>query len=281
MDRVQKDERRRVRKPAPERVAATCGAPILDDRQSTLFSLCSLYSLPSKVLQVVYGTPGVGHFGVNKTLNRLQAAVILGLVRWDVETHCCHCDTCTAKKGTGVTEWGIHYVLITIDYFTKWPEAYGIPTQEASVVAECLFSGMFSRFGVQVLELHSDQGRNVKSLVFTQVACCRIQVHDDLDHVHQLAQEHLASTARQKRKYGLCYTSRSYWPGDEVWVYNSHWRNGVPVLHQLQPTVTAPQFQSAGDSQSAVIAPQFRSTAPAPHLQSVVTPQFQSVSTST
>jgi hypothetical protein len=58
-----------------------------------------------------------------------------------------------------------------MDYFTKWPEAFAIPDQEATTVAHVLTEGMFCRFGVP-LELHSDQGKNFESAVFREV--CRI-----------------------------------------------------------------------------------------------------------
>ncbi|GBM23666.1 hypothetical protein AVEN_117409-1 [Araneus ventricosus] len=35
-----------------------------------------------------------------------------------------------------VTTKGNRYVLVLMDYFTKWPEAIPIPVQEASTVAE-------------------------------------------------------------------------------------------------------------------------------------------------
>lgn len=44
-------------------------------------------------------------------------------------------------------ETGTKYVLITMDYFSKWPEAYSLPNQEAETVVKELLSGMFSRFG--------------------------------------------------------------------------------------------------------------------------------------
>jgi hypothetical protein len=34
------------------------------------------------------------------------------------------------------SDQGNHYLLITMDYFTKWPGAYAIPDQEASAVAD-------------------------------------------------------------------------------------------------------------------------------------------------
>jgi transposase InsO family protein len=55
-----------------------------------------------------------------------------------------------------------------VDYFTKWPEVYAIPNQEASTVADVLVSNFFSRFGVP-MELHSDLGRNFESRLMQEV----------------------------------------------------------------------------------------------------------------
>jgi hypothetical protein len=116
-----------------------------------------------------------GHFCVNKTRNKvwqrfywLQAGSDIG--KWYQE-----CDTCAAShvprtRNQGqmhqynvgalleriaidvagsfpLNNQGNQYLLFAIDYFTKWPEAYAIPNQEASTAAEdlvtnflCLFS---------------------------------------------------------------------------------------------------------------------------------------------
>jgi transposase InsO family protein len=55
-----------------------------------------------------------------------------------------------------------------MDYFTKWPEAYAIPHQEASTVVEALVTNFFCRFGIPK-ELHSDQGRNFESRLLQEV----------------------------------------------------------------------------------------------------------------
>lgn len=44
-----------------------------------------------------------------------------------------------------VSEAGNHYILIAVDYFTKWPEAYAIPDQSADTTAEKLLE-MFCLF---------------------------------------------------------------------------------------------------------------------------------------
>ncbi|CAI5696292.1 unnamed protein product [Oreochromis niloticus] len=69
---------------------------------------------------------------------------------------------------------GNRYVLVAMDYFTKWPEAYAIPDQEAETVADALVEGMFSRFGTAET-FHSDQGRNFESKVFAAM-CERLGI---------------------------------------------------------------------------------------------------------
>ncbi|GFW36447.1 retrovirus-related Pol polyprotein from transposon 412 [Trichonephila clavipes] len=62
------------------------------------------------------------------------------------------------------TASGNKYLLVVMDYFTKWPEVYPIPDQEAPTVAEAVVQHWISRYGVP-LQLHSDQGRNFVSAV--------------------------------------------------------------------------------------------------------------------
>uniref|UniRef100_A0A3P9KF51 Integrase catalytic domain-containing protein n=1 Tax=Oryzias latipes TaxID=8090 RepID=A0A3P9KF51_ORYLA len=73
-----------------------------------------------------------------------------------------------------VTDAGNRYVIVAVDYFTKWPEAYAVPDQSAATTAERLVEEMFTRFGAPA-ELHSDQGRNFESQVFSEV-CRRLGI---------------------------------------------------------------------------------------------------------
>ena len=54
---------------------------------------------------------------------------------------------------------GNRYILVIGDYFTRWMEAYGLPSQHADVVAQKLVHEFILRSGTP-LEIHSDQGRN-------------------------------------------------------------------------------------------------------------------------
>ena len=43
-----------------------------------------------------------------------------------------------------VTTSGNRFVLVAMDYLTKWPEAYEIPNHEATTVARALVDGFFT-----------------------------------------------------------------------------------------------------------------------------------------
>ena len=66
------------------------------------------------------------------------------------------------------TEDGNKYIIVVMDYFSKWVEAYALPNQEASTIAEEIIKQWISRFGTP-LELHSDQGKNFESNLFQKI----------------------------------------------------------------------------------------------------------------
>lgn len=54
-----------------------------------------------------------------------------------------------------LTESGNSFICVTMDYLTKWSEAYAIRDHEASTVAQVLVEQFFCRFGMPQ-KLHSD-----------------------------------------------------------------------------------------------------------------------------
>ena len=66
------------------------------------------------------------------------------------------------------TARGNRHILVMMDHFTKWCEAFPTRDQKASTVASILVSRVFSRFGPPVF-LHSDQGRNLDSNLMHEV----------------------------------------------------------------------------------------------------------------
>ena len=63
---------------------------------------------------------------------------------------------------------GNSYVIVVCDYFTKWVEAYPVPNHTALTVADKLVNEFISRFGVP-LEIHTDQGREFESILFSRL----------------------------------------------------------------------------------------------------------------
>ena len=65
-------------------------------------------------------------------------------------------------SGLPVASDGSKYLLVAVDAFTKWIEAYPLPDQEARTCMTALYNGFFSRCSLP-RQLHSDQGRNFES----------------------------------------------------------------------------------------------------------------------
>lgn len=148
-----------------------------------------------EVLSLAHDSPVGGHYGFRKTLQKVRKQFYWPNCSRDVEEYCRTCPTCQARNGPRtrqrshlqicnsgapfervavdilgplpVTERGNRYVMVVMDYFTKWPEAIAIPDQTAETVAEACVEHVFSRFGAP-MQLHSDQGRNFESSVFRE-----------------------------------------------------------------------------------------------------------------
>lgn len=54
------------------------------------------------------------------------------------------------------------YFMVVMDYFSKWPEVFAIPNQEASTIADKLIHEVFCRFGVP-LEIHTVTREGISS----------------------------------------------------------------------------------------------------------------------
>ncbi|GFW27444.1 hypothetical protein TNCV_162891 [Trichonephila clavipes] len=228
-----------------------------------------------EVLKELHGSPTGGHFGVMKTLHRVRERFFWGKVRADVEQWCKSCDACSARKGPKIrsrgklhrynvgapferiafdilgplprTASGNKYLLVVIDYFTKWPEVYPIPDQEAPTVAEAVVQHWISRYGVP-LQLHSDQ-EEISSLrcflaeIF--VSPCDLlfgrppdtpsspeeyvqNLQARFEDVHNLAREWInLRTEKMKTRYDTKATGHQFKEGDKVWFYNPTRRKGL------------------------------------------------------
>ena len=152
-------------------------------------------ALKKQLLEQVHNSPVGGHFGNKKTLHKLCANFHWVGMKRDVEDWVRRCAECSTRKTFKKkraplqpseigfpfervamdilgplprTERANRYILVVSDYFTRWPEAYALPNQEASTIARILINEFFARYGVPY-QLHSDQGANFDSKLIKEL----------------------------------------------------------------------------------------------------------------
>ena len=149
--------------------------------------------LQQEALHQSHDQPSAGHQGTAKTLARLQQeAYWVGMAK-DVQRYCQQCTTCQQAKlpnpnrapmcnipigkpwemlaadilEVPVSRQNHRYLLVVMDYFTKWVEAIPLHDQTAASITEAIIK-ICSSFGVPSI-LHSDQGRNFESDMLHQM----------------------------------------------------------------------------------------------------------------
>ena len=156
--------------------------------------------LQQEVLEQMHNSLLSGHLGRKKTKEKLLQRFYWFDVRTDINIWVNKCDSCGAIKlpnktvraplgsmpvgapmdrlATDImgplpeTSRGNKYILVVTDHFSKWVEAFAIPDQNAVTVAEKILNEVICRFGCP-LDIHSDQGRNYESKIFTVVSLVR------------------------------------------------------------------------------------------------------------
>ncbi|KAA3674184.1 uncharacterized protein DEA37_0001986 [Paragonimus westermani] len=132
----------------------------------------------------------LGHAGQLKTEAAIRQRYWWPGIHADVVTQCSSCETCSAIKNhtpgpraplepvvtehpgqrvgvdimgpLPVTRRGNRYILVLVDYFTKWSEAVPIERQDACTVAAAIINEWIARYGAPTM-LHSDQGAAFES----------------------------------------------------------------------------------------------------------------------
>lgn len=139
-----------------------------------------------------------GHLAEKRVYDRLRRGYWWQGMRRDVRKHCRSCLTCATRRGVGrashpplqpipvggpfhcvgvdilklpLTYDGNQYVLVFLDYLTKWVEAFPIKDQKAETVARVLVEEVICRHGAPECLL-SDRGSNFLSELIAEV--CRL-----------------------------------------------------------------------------------------------------------
>ena len=146
-----------------------------------------------EVLTYLHNAATAGHLGISRTLASVRYRFYWPCYQSDIVNWIKQCDHCASRKPSKQqnkstlkqyivgepmeriaidilgplpkSSKGNKYIMVVVDYFTKWAEAYAIPDQEARTVADKLVQEFITRFGCP-RQIHTDQGRNFESKLF-------------------------------------------------------------------------------------------------------------------
>ncbi|XP_076469672.1 uncharacterized protein LOC143300003 [Babylonia areolata] len=154
-------------------------------------------SLRDEVMHLAHDSAMAGHMAAKKTRERVWQSFYWPGMCSDIRRYCSSCDQCqrTISRGlikkaplekmplldepfrrvavdlvgpiTPASERGYRYILVMVDYATRYPEAVPLKSIETETVAEALFD-MWSRLGIPA-EVLSDQGTQFVSNVMKEV----------------------------------------------------------------------------------------------------------------
>ena len=151
------------------------------------------------VLSLGHDIPLASHLGNKKTRDRIMQHFFWPGIFNDISEYCRSCPDCQMGTAKGrviraplisippidepfqrialdfvgplpLTESKNRFILVCVDYATKYPEAKPLKNQEAEIVANALIS-LFSKVGIP-REILTDQGSNFMSELIQEV--CRL-----------------------------------------------------------------------------------------------------------
>ena len=155
----------------------------------------------TKVISTVHAQ--LGHCGQRKTEAAIRQRFWWPRIHEDVITFCTNCENCARIKAPvqtpraqlqsipperpnhrvgvdvigplPVSRSGNRFILVMVDYFTKWCEAFPMKNQEAATISHLIVNEWIARYGVPV-SLHSDQGAPFESHLLAEI-CHLLGVH--------------------------------------------------------------------------------------------------------
>lgn len=160
-----------------------------------VYQLVAPQELRTLIFNQLHASRTGGHLGVTRTVVSVKSRFYWPGCKEDVSRWVAECPQCAMVKPAprkGVllkqspvgapldraaidilgelpeTENGNKYILVFVDYFTKWTQAFALPDQRAQTVADVLVNQVFTTIGVPH-QLHSDQGRNFESDLFAEL----------------------------------------------------------------------------------------------------------------
>ena len=137
---------------------------------------------------------------------------------------------------------GHKYILVVVDSYTRWPEAFPLKNQTATEIGKVLYREIFSRYGAP-RALLSDRGQNFMSKLVTAI-CQLFQV----TRLHTSSYHPATNSTCERLNSTLAQALRTYCPNSQP-----NWPDMIPgilMAHRMTPatqsTSLSPYFMVFG-----------------------------------
>lgn len=204
-----------------------------------------------------------GHFGVKKTFTSIQQKWWWPHQYQEIVDFVKSCDTCQrAKHSTHQvstplnplpvvnifermhldivgplhkTKDGFEYILVCVDSFSRWVEAFSLRTQTAAEIARILHDEIFCRYGAPI-SIVTDRGQNFLSKLVNAVC----EIYNVRRH-RTASYNPKANGSCERQNATLIQTLRMYVDKDQ-----SNWNSLLPIA--LQALRSSPNTETSGFS---------------------------------
>lgn len=201
------------------------------------------------------------HMGIGRTLAQLRKRFYWMGMHQTVTFTVAHCEACQRRKplrksyGTEAgtlskdvpwytvgmdffgpiprTTKGYKYILVVIDHFTKWPEAYPVKDTTARTVAKCLMM-LVTRFGCPV-NIVTDNGAAFTSIMISEL-CKRLNI------------KHIWTTPYRPQANGIAEAFMKVLGSQLAMLVNEQHNNWVDYIQQLLFAYRSLPHPSTGDT---------------------------------
>ena len=181
----------------PER--GTLYRKFLQEDESVIQQEIVPMTMRKEIFKNLHDGPVGGHLGIRKTLDKIRAKYYWPGLHMDVALYVGNCKDCNMRKQPAkllraptqlvqvgeplqrvaidimgplpVTKKGNKYIVVIVDYYTKWTQAVPTRNIETIRIVNALIREFISKFGIPA-SIHSDQGTQFESDIFQEM--CRV-----------------------------------------------------------------------------------------------------------